>query len=62
MSTSTAGPARVAFERLMAPFVAGLRLGGAVATGVGAPLGLVGARLAGADGDRGGAAGGVGVS
>jgi signal transduction histidine kinase len=40
MPTGTAGPARVAFERLMTRFAVGLRLGGAIAAGVGALLGL----------------------
>jgi signal transduction histidine kinase len=40
MPTGTTGPAREAFERLMARFAVGLRLGGAIAAGAGALLGL----------------------
>ncbi len=40
MSAMATGPARAGFERLMARFAAGLRVGGAVAGGVGALLGL----------------------
>src|SRR5262249_2451465 len=40
MSAMATGPARAAFEGLMARFAAGLRVGGAVAGGVGAVLGL----------------------
>src|SRR5262249_21560862 len=40
MSAMATSPARAAFERLMARFAAGLRVGGAVAGGVGAVLGL----------------------
>jgi len=40
MSATATGPARAAFDRLMVRFAAGLRVGGAVAGGVGGLLGL----------------------
>ena len=40
MSATTAGPARAAFERLIARFAVGLRVGGAIAGSVGALLGV----------------------
>jgi signal transduction histidine kinase len=40
MSVMATGPARAAFDRLMARFAVGLRVGGAVAGGVGGLLGL----------------------